>query len=308
MRIRKEAKIGFTFALVIAVAIWGYNFLKGKNFFTVSRQYYAVFRNVGGLQESSFVSANGYKIGIVSDIRFSHGDVSKIVVEISVDRKFVIPSNSIVEIYSTDFMGSKAINLILGNSPVKAKESDTLACKFDGDISVLVTKKLLPLKDKAEHLMESIDSVMTVLRNTFTPETQKNIRTGIASLEQLITAQRTRVAIILTNLEDISANLKNSNSKVTNTLTNLSNLSDSLSHANIKTTINNANEVIWETNLLMHKLNNNQGSIGKFINQDSVYNSLGQALNNLDSLLIDIKLHPKKYVHFSVFGSSEKKR
>lgn len=307
MKIRKEAKIGFVVALVIAFTIWGFNFLKGKNIFSVSKQYYAVFSNIGGLQESSAVSANGYTIGQVSDIKFVHGQISKIVVEVSIDRQFDIPSNSIVEIFSTDFMGSKAVNMILGSSSTPAKENDTLTGKFDGDISVLVTKKLLPIKEKGERLIESIDSVMLILRNTFNPETQENIRKGVASLEEIIVTQRNRVSVIMENLQDITNNLKNSNSQVSNTLDNLSSFSDSLAQSNIKTAIQNANNVIYETNLLMQKLNQNQGSMGKLINEDSIYNSLGQTIKDLDLLLIDLKANPKKYVHFSVFGKSDKK-
>lgn len=221
MKFRKEVKIGLIVTLVIAVAIWGFNFLKGKNIFTVSKQYYSVFSNIGGLQEMSTVSANGYTIGQVTDIQFVHGKTSQIIVEISIDRQFTIPVNSIVEIYSSDFMGSKAVNMIMGDSNVPARENDTLTGKFDGDLSVLVTKKLLPFKEKSERLVESIDSVMAIIRNTFTPETQENIRRGVASLEEIIVTQRQKVALILANLEDISNNLKKSNSHVYNTLENL---------------------------------------------------------------------------------------
>jgi phospholipid/cholesterol/gamma-HCH transport system substrate-binding protein len=307
MNIRKEVKIGIVVTLVIAITIWGINFLKGKNIFTVSKQYYAVFNNIGGLQVSSEVSANGYTIGRVSDIQFVHGQISKIIVEVSIDRQFAIPSNSVVEIFSTDFMGSKAVNMILGSSNIAAKENDTLQGKFDGDISVLVTKKLLPIKEKGERLIESIDSVMAIIKGTFTPETQENIRKGVASLEQIIVTQRTRVSLIMENLQDISNNLKNSNDEVTNTIHNFSNLSDSLSQSNIKTAIQNANNVIYETNLLMQKLNQNQGSVGKLINEDSIYVSLEKTIKDLDLLLIDLKANPNKYVQFSLFGKSGKK-
>lgn len=306
MKIRKEVKIGLIVTLVIVCVIWGFNFLKGKNIFTVSRQYYAVFNNIGGLQESSVVSANGYTIGRVSDIQFVHGRVDRIIVEVSIDREFTIPSNSIVEIFSTDFMGSKAVNMILGNASTSANENDTLQGKFDGDLSVLVTKKLLPVKEKGERLIESIDSVMMIIRNTFTPETQANIKNGVASLEQIIVSQREKVSVIMENMQDISTNLKKSNAQITNTLDNLSSFSDSISQSNIKSAIENANNVLYETNLLMQKINQNQGSVGKLVNEDSLYYSLEKTIKDLDNLLIDLKQNPKKYVHFSVFGSKAK--
>jgi phospholipid/cholesterol/gamma-HCH transport system substrate-binding protein len=147
---------------------------------------------------------------------------------------------------------------------------------------------------------------MRIIRNTFTPETQENIRHGVSALEELIITQRTKVALVLSNLQDISENLKKSNVKITNTLDNLSSFSDSLSKTEIKNTVNNANDLISETNILMQKLNQNQGTAGKLINEDSVYISLQKTMRDLDNLLIDLKANPKKYVHFSVFGKKDK--
>jgi phospholipid/cholesterol/gamma-HCH transport system substrate-binding protein len=117
MKFYKESKIGIIIALAIAMFIWGLNFLKGRNLFTSTHQYFAVFDNIGGLKKSSIVSTNGYTIGLVSDIFFKKGDVNKIVVEILVEKQFKIPKNTIVEIYGTDLMGSKAVNLVLGMIP-----------------------------------------------------------------------------------------------------------------------------------------------------------------------------------------------
>lgn len=307
MKFRKEAKIGLIITLVIAVAVWGFNFLKGKNIFTVSKQYYAVFNNIGGLQESSVVSANGYTIGQVTDIEFVYGKTSQIIVEVSIDNQFTIPKNSVVEIYSSDFLGSKAVNMIIGNSTEAAVENDTLQGRFDGDLSVLVTQKLLPFKEKSERLIESIDSVMAIIRNTFTPETQDNIRKGVASLEEIIVTQRQKVAIIMANLESVTNTLNKSNKDISNTIHNLSNFSDSLSQSEIKSAIQNANNVLYETNTLIQKINQSQGTMGKLVNDDSIYYSLDRTIKDLDNLLVDLKANPKKYVHFSVFGSSGKK-
>jgi len=305
MKFRKEVKIGFIVTAALALLFWGVNFLKGRNIFTTSTQYYAVFSNIGGLQKSSIVTANGYTLGTVTDIQFHRGNINSIVVEISIERKFKLPSNSVIEIYSTDFMGSKAINLNLGNSQVFAGESDTLASRFDGDLNTLVSKKLMPLKDKAERLIVSTDSVMNIINNTFTLQTQRDIQMTIASLRDVIVSQKEKIAKILENFESISVNLENSNKSFTNITNNLSSITDSLQAANLKQVIDRTNIAITQTNELLIKLNKGEGTIGQLVNNDSLYFALEKTIQDMDTLINDLRSNPKRYVHFSVFGKKK---
>jgi phospholipid/cholesterol/gamma-HCH transport system substrate-binding protein len=307
MKFRKEARIGLIVTLALAMTFWGINFLKGRNIFTASQQYYAVYNNIGGLQKSSIVSANGYTVGSVTDIQFHRGNINSIVVEISIERRFKVPKNTIIEIYSTDFMGSKAVNLILGNSIEFAKQNDTLRSKFDGDLNTLVSKKLMPLKEKTENLIVSTDSVMNIIRNTFTTETQKDIKLSIQALRILIESQKEKVSIILNNLESISENLEKSNKSYTNIVTNLSDISDSLKAANIKKIIDQSQTTLQQTNEILNKLNSGKGTAGKLVNNDSLYFSLQKTISDLDKLINDLRENPKRYVHLSLFGSKDKK-
>ncbi len=307
MKFYKESKIGIIIALVIAMFIVGLNFLKGRNIFTSSLPYYAVFDNIGGLKKSSVVSANGYSIGLVSDIFFKKGDVNKIVVEILVEKQFKIPKNTIVEIYGTDLMGSKAVNLILGDSLKFAAKNDTLLSRFGGDLNTLVSKKLMPLKDKAENLIVSIDSVVNIIHHTFTPETQQNLRRAIAALEGLIITEKQKISKILDNLESISQNFENSNKSITNLVNNQSTVSDSLAAANLKKTIDKANITLTQTSEILTKINAGKGSLGKLVNNDSLYLNLNKTIQDLDFLIVDLNNHPKRYVHLSIFGSKDTK-
>jgi phospholipid/cholesterol/gamma-HCH transport system substrate-binding protein len=308
MKFRKEARIGLIVTLALAMTFWGINFLKGRNIFTASHQFYAVYNNIGGLQKSSIVSANGYTVGSVTDIQFHRGNINSIVVEISIERRFKVPKNTIIEIYSTDFMGSKAVNLILGNSIEFAKQNDTLRSKFDGDLNTLVSKKLMPLKEKTENLIVSTDSVMNIIRNTFTPEAQKDIKLSIQALRLLIESQKEKVSIILNNLQSISENLEKSNKSYTNIITNLSDISDSLKAANIKKIIDQSQITLQQTNEILNKFNSGKGTVGKLVNNDSLYFSLQKTVSDLDKLINDLKENPKRYVHLSLFGSKEKKK
>ncbi len=303
MKIPKEVKIGLIITLVLVVFIWGINFLKGRNLFTTSNQYYAVFDAIGGLEKSARVGANGYTLGIVSDITFFPGNYKKILVEISVDRQFKIPKNTVLEVYSADFMGSKAINLVLGNSPLFAKDDDTLASRYDGDL----LKKLMPLKDRAENLIISIDSVMAIIRTTFNPETKRNVQRSIAAMDDLILSQKTKIALILDHLESISNNLAGSNKSVTNIVNNLSSVSDSMAKADFKKVIDQTNFALSQSNDILLKINKGKGTIGKLVNNDSLYLVLEKTVKDLDSLINDLNKNPKRYVHFSVFGKTDTK-
>jgi len=307
MKIYRETKIGFAVVLIIAFFIWGFNFLKGRNIFTTHKQYYAVFKNISGLQKSSVVSTNGYKIGKVSDITFFHGDVSKIVVEISVDRQFSIPDNSVIEIFSSDIMGSKAVNLIIGNSHKFVAQYDTLPSRTADDLSSLVSRQIIPLKEKAEDLIVSIDSVMKIVHSTLNPRTQRSIQNSITALESLIIAEKQRIDDILGNLQSVSANLKSSNKSITNLAKNLSSISDSLAASNLKKAIDQASLAMVQTNQILAQINAGKGSLGHLINNDSLYYTLHRTAKDLDYLLVDLKGHPKKYVHFSVFGKKDSK-
>ena len=307
MKIYKETKIGFFIVLIIAFFFWGFNFLKGRNLFTTHQQYYAIFNNVAGLQKSSVVSTNGYKIGTVSEISFLKGDATKIVVEISVERQFKLPKNSVVEIFSSDIMGTKAVNLVFSNSHEIASQRDTLPSRVADDLSSLVSKQIIPLKDKAEHLIVSIDSVMQIVNHTLTPKTQQSIQNSIFALEQLIVSEKQKINEILSNIESISGNLKNSNQSITNITKNLSSISDSIATSNLKKAIDQAGLALAQTNQILTKINSGKGSIGKLVNNDSLYNALNHSMMDLDSLLIDLKSHPKRYVHFSVFGKKDSK-
>jgi phospholipid/cholesterol/gamma-HCH transport system substrate-binding protein len=303
MKFYKESKIGIIIALALALLIWGLNFLKGRNLFTGSKQYYAVFSNIGGLKKTSTVSANGYNIGLVSDIFFSKGNINRIVVEILVDDQFKIPKNTIVEIYSTDILGSKAVQLELGDSKEIANKNDTLQSSFGGDLNSAIAT----IKNKAEHTIVTIDTMMSSFRQILTPETQKNVRLAIANLQDLIITEKLKISKVLDNVESITRNFENSNKSISNIMTNLSSVSDSLAASNLKNTIEKANISLSQTSEILTKINSGKGSLGQLVNNESLYLSLHRTIQDLDSLIVDLNNHPKRYVHLSIFGSKDAK-
>ena len=230
-------------------------------------------------------------------------------------------SNRQSKLFSSNLMGSKAIELLLGNSKEFAKDGDTLTSKMALSVSEEVSVQMLPLKLKAEDQMLSIDSVLAVIQYVFNEDTRENLKKSFESIkftiqnlestsyniDTLVASQRNRLSIIVSNVESITSNIKNNNAKLSNIITNFSALSDTLSKAKVATTINNANKALKDVSEITQKINSGQGSLGLLLNNDSVYNNLENSTKQLNLLLEDMRLNPNRYVSFSVFGKNPDK-
>lgn len=314
-KISNEVKVGVLVFIAICLSIWGYHFLKGKNYFESRNSFYVVYDRVDGLSESSPVLINGLKVGVVTDISFSYDTLNRIIVKMLVDNNYKIPDSSFAEIYSVDLMGSKAIRLNFSKLNRFHKSGDTLFSKIEQDLKAQVSAQMLPLKSKAEELILSIDSVMSVVQNIFNEntrenlsktfasikETIKNLESASISLDTLMRNEKYVLARIFSNIESITNNLKNNNEQINQILNNFSMISDSLQKSNIKNTIINANAVLLQANSILGKINRGEGSFGLLINNDTLYRNLENASKNLDKLMQDFRENPKRYVRFSLF-------
>ncbi len=321
LNIRREHKIGFFFALGLILFLWGVNFLKGKDFFVTGNILYAEYEDVAGLTKSNSVIINGLKLGKVDDIFFKPDGSGKLIVKIIVSQHVKIPRNSIAKIVSADILGSKSIQIVMGkNKNELIKSGDTLKSEVQITLQEELSGQLVPFKQKAEKLMGSIDSFMVILQQVFNDQTKNNLIASFESLKNtmrtierisyntdtLLRSQRYRLAEIVGNVESITKNIKNNNQKITNVINNFSNISDSLAKSNISNTIYNANNAILSFSKIMEKINKGEGSMGMLVNNDSLYNSLDSTTKQLNYLLEDMRLHPKRYVHFSIFGNKDK--
>jgi phospholipid/cholesterol/gamma-HCH transport system substrate-binding protein len=317
VKLSKEFKIGIVVVCAVTAFIWGISFLKGTNFFSNKFFLYAVYPKIDNLVPANALQINGYKIGQVRSISLiERNGKNQILVKFIVTEDIPIPNNSTAKIISTDLLNSKAVELVLGSSKDVAKSGDTLRSDTEANLKETFNEKLGPLQAKAESLISSIDSVMSVVSQVLNVRTRDNIersfesvRKAILSLEQtayklddLIATEKPKMSSIFTNLNGITGNLNKSEQKITNILNNFSNLSDSLAKSQLKSAINGADNTLRELNELMAKINRGEGTMGKLMKNDSLYNNLNKSSEDLDKLLKDLKENPKRYVHFSLFG------
>jgi phospholipid/cholesterol/gamma-HCH transport system substrate-binding protein len=261
------------------------------------------------------VTINGFQVGQVSDIQLYDPVPGTVVVTFIItndDLEFSDDTQAHIE--SLDFLGSKTVSLKLGSSGMLAESGDTLSVSIEVGLMDEVNRQLAPLKLKTESLIASVDSVMAVtnalLREDARPNLKKSfesIRRTLASIEHtsesldgLLMEQKGRLASILVNVESLTGNLSESNQDLTNIIKNFSSISDSLVKADVANVVGQASEAISSTALIMDKINRGEGSLGLLLNDDSLYNHLNTASDNLDALLEDIRLNPKRYVSFSL--------
>ena len=315
MKLSKEFKIGIVVTIAFALLYWGINFLKGMDIFSNDRILYAVYEDVGGLERANPVKINGLSVGQVRNMYFSKDGDAKIIIEILLKNQIPVPKNSTAKIVSSDILGSKAVDIILGDSPEFIESGDTLRADMEISIKEEVSRQLQPIKTKAENLMMSIDTVLVMLNGLFSSTNTRNITKSVEymtnsfenlesttnTIDTLLKGQRKRLENIFGNIESITQNLQANEGNLNNIISNLSSFSDTLAKARVAETISNVNKTMSQVSDITQKINAGQGSLGMLVNNDSLYIELERSSKQLNLLLEDIRLNPKKYVKFSVF-------
>lgn len=315
MKLSKEFKIGLVVTVALALLYWGINFLKGKDVFSNERIFVAVYNDVAGLERTNPITINGLNVGQVRNMKFTGGKQARVVIELVVKNSIEIPSNSTAKIVSSDLLGSKAVEIRLGNSPEMAMPGDTLISEIEMSIKEEVNRQLQPLKSKAENLMGSIDTVLTMLQSLFSNDNTDNFAKSVQSiansfenlenttgtLDTLISGQRSRMEKILENIDDITSNLRNNEDQLNNIIQNFSAVSDTLAKIQFAHTMQQVDKTMADLAEITAKVNQGEGSIGMLVNNDSLYINLERSTRELNLLLEDIRVNPKKYVRFSLF-------
>jgi len=321
MKISREIRIGAFGIVTLALFIIGVNFIKGKDVFNKSRTFFAVYDATSGIQDAAPVSINGFNIGKVTNIGFLNKNSNKILLELTVYDPVSIPSNSVARIFSLDLLGTKNVEIIMGDSRNPAMDGDTLISGFQMSLSDEVNAQVAPIKEKAENLLSSLDTMVTVLQSVFNSETRSNINASFISirntltslesttynLDTLVYGQRKRLERIMFNIEEITGNFRENEKNISTILSNFSAISDTLAKSNLAKTITNVNSVLAQVDAITTKINKGEGSIGLLLNDQKLYDNLNKSASQLNALIEDMKINPYRYVNFSVFPPGKKR-
>jgi phospholipid/cholesterol/gamma-HCH transport system substrate-binding protein len=302
-KISHEVKIGVTVLLTIIVFIWLFNFLKGKNLFSSTSHYYVVYDKVGGLAESSPVEVNGYKVGVVQSVKFIDPESGRLLVTLTVDKGFSLPRNTIAEITSASLIAGMKIQFVYGEGPGTYSNGDTIPGRLAVSLITRVENELIPITDKVTELISVIDSVVTSINEVMDPEFTADLRSGISSLSATAKSiEEAELKSTLQNINTFTQMLAENSDNLTSAFSSLETVADTLAAADIYSSVNKLKVSLEKAGVLMENLNNGQGTAGKLMTDDSLYQNLSNSLESLNLLLVDLKANPKRYVNFSVFG------
>ena len=307
MKLSKEIKTAILVLSGILLFIFIFYYLKGENILDNSKKISAIYDNVEGLAPSAAVTINGHKIGKVQSIHFTKDLSGKLNVNMLIDSDFEFSKNSTAQLYEAGLIGGKAIAIIPAFDGAPNVESgDLLSSDVKPGLTDLVNQRLTPLQEKMETMMVSADTLLVNLNSLFDAQTKSNIKSSIAELS-------TTIASFKSTSESLNDLVVDNSSSIGQTITNfnkisedLTSLSTSLAAADFDTIMADLKSTISSFNQLLSAIENGEGSVGKLMKDEAVYNNLEGATKQLEELLEDMKLNPKRYVHFSLFGKKAK--
>lgn len=298
MSISREVKIGLTGIIALVVLYLIITFLQGANLFSTQDTYYINFRNAKALAKSSPVYADGYNVGIVSNIRYDYDRPgSGVIVEISVEHGMRVPAGT-VAVLDEAMLGGCTLNLMMGNSPVERfSPGDTIPSQANNGLMARVAE-LMP---KLEQTMAKVDTLLTTL----------NTVVGDSNIQAILVNARQLTASLGQSSRDLNHLLENEVPTMTRTFNrageNVVALTDSLKQLDLSATMAKVDGVMDDVRQMTTQLNSKDNNIGLLLNDTTLYGNLNRTTQGAANLLEDLKANPKRYVHFSVFGKKDKK-
>lgn len=304
MKFTKEIKIGFLAIIGIMMSVFSYNYLKGINLFDKSRKFTISYEKVDGLSISNPVTMNGFKIGKVQKINFNPNNTRELLVDILIDNDVVFPKTSVAELYETGLIGGKAIAIIpdYENDSTIALDGDQLKGLIKPGLTELVNQILPQVQLQIEAVMKNAEIVFKNINTLFDEDTKQELRSSIedfSNLTKSLSETSNEISSLITNNSD---NISFAISDFKKASNNIKSISESISSKEVSEISSNLNTLVNNLNSISKSLKDSEGTVGRLINDKSIYNNLENATEKLNILIEDIKLNPDRYINFSVFG------
>ena len=300
MKIRKEFKIGFFAVVVILVSWWGIKWLQGQNLLLSSSSYYAYYDDVSGLMTSSRVMLRGVQIGNVQDIELE-GDKVRIEMLIEDEYAALIPVNSVAELGAASLMGGTQIAIIQGDATETVKPEAVITGRIKPDLVGTMSEKAGELLDGLNTTVDGINELLSTNRESIN-HMITNLEAMTVSINSMLSAARNDINGTLSNLRTFTSTLAANSGRIEAMIGNIDKVTTDIAEANF---VEQLDSTLSSLDSIVKTIEGGDGTAGMLINDKALYESLNDAGDNLAELLEDLKAHPMRYVHFSLFGKSE---
>lgn len=306
----KRIKVALLCISAVLIFVIGANFLKGINIFHKKTYYYCVMDNATNIQQNTAVMLAGYKIGQVQSTKLIGTCPPRICATIMLSEKIDIPNDSRLESMSPGLLSSQVLSLEMGVSRTFYHNGDTLPFSVKAGMLDGIDE----MKGQISNVLASVDTIGMELKDILHKEgggedlkgILANVEDATAHLNNILGQNETKVSHLVTSLERFGKTLDEASPQLTNILDNFDKISDTVAKADIAAVITNANKTIKEVETLVAKVNSGEGTVGNLVSDDAIAKKVDDTVNSLNELLKDLKAHPKRYVHFSLFGKKDK--
>ena len=299
MKLTKEIKIALVAIVGILILYFGINFLKGMNLFSTNNTYFITFDDIQGLGASTPIYADGYKVGTVDGLEYDYKENGPIKVKVDIIKDLRIPQGSKAEIVK-DLMGNLQVNLLLANNPRERVEPGGI---IPGAVNGGMMDKAASLVPVVEKMLPKLDSILTSVNALLADPALAASLHNVESITSNLTVSTRELNTLMAGL---NKQVPGMIGKANGVLDNTNRLTANLASLDVQGTLNKVNQTLESAHQFTEKLNSNQGSLGLLMNDTKLYDNLTSTMGHADSLVIDLKAHPKRYVHFSVFGRKDK--
>ena len=319
MKVSNETKVGALAVIAVTLIIIGFNVLRGKTMFKSGNFIYAKYTDTKGLIVSNPVFINGFQVGAVFDIENINDNLSEIAVTIRLNKAYKIPVNSIAAIQENP-LGTNSISIVLGDAKTYFKNDDTIKTAPSASLLGDIMNTLSTLGEQTKNTINSLEKVLNNINKVLNDqnkenfsvmlanltETTKNLNTSMAAIEGMLKKQDGSIAQSFDNVNSFTKNLNGNNSKINSIIQNLDSTTQSLKQADLKNTISSLQSAVSELSTTLKKLNTGDGTAAKLLNDADMYKELKNTVSSLNTLLDDVRVHPKRYINISVFGKKDK--
>ncbi len=319
MKVSNETKVGALTVIAITLIILGFNFLRGKTIFKSGNFIYAKYTDTKGLIVSNPVFVNGFQVGTVFEIENENPNLSQIVVAIKLNDSYKIPKNSVATIQDNP-LGTNSISVVLGDAKDYFKSGDTIKTAPAASLLGDLMNTLSPLGEQTKKTITALEQVLTninVVLNDKNKEniqvvltnlaaTTENLNKSMAAIQLMLDKQNGSIAQTADNINSFTKNLNENNKKINNIIDNLDSGTKAIKEVDLTKTIKTIQEAVAQITITLQKLNTGDGTAAKVLNDKAMYDGLQSTIKSINTLVDDIKVHPKRYINVSVFGKKDK--